>query len=37
MDKLIDGDAIFDWEMNIKTKDKIKTFHFSGYKVKYSS
>lgn len=33
MDKLIDGNAIFDWEMNIKIKDKIKTFHFSGYKV----
>lgn len=33
MDKLINGNAIFDWEMNIKFKDKIKTFHFSGFKV----
>lgn len=33
LDKIISGDAIFDWEMNIAFKDRTKTLHFSGFKV----
>lgn len=25
LDKIINGNAIFDWEMNVKLEDKIKT------------